>query len=145
MLGAKLNKLIWKFSLTIWEREYLPNFILPLKMHLHTAFTFYEENVVLVCAKSVRVSWVVAKVCCAVSRLCLGVTRMAYIRTHAPLWLCLSLVLKGSWTALFIICTVLWGPLIMLSRFLRKKHHHLEVIGYFMSVFFWTSLFIKES
>ncbi len=35
----------------------------------------------------------------------------------------------------FLFCTVLWGPLIMLSRFVHFFTHNLEVIGYFLSCF----------
>ncbi len=43
---------------------------------------------------------------------------------------------KGVMNCLFYyFCTVLWGPLIMLSRFLHKKKHNLEVISYFLSCF----------
>ncbi len=35
----------------------------------------------------------------------------------------------------FLFCTVLWGPLTMLSKCLHKKHHNLEVIIYFLSCF----------
>ncbi len=42
--------------------------------------------------------------------------------------------LNGSWTAFVLFCTVLWGPLILLSRFFDiKNHHNLEIICYFLS------------
>ncbi len=42
--------------------------------------------------------------------------------------------LNGSWTAFVLFCTVLWGPLILLSRyFYIKNHHNLEIISYFLS------------
>ncbi len=44
-------------------------------------------------------------------------------------------VFKGFMNCLcFLFCTVLWGPLIMLSRCLHQKHHNLEVIGYFLTL-----------
>ncbi len=48
---------------------------------------------------------------------------------------CLKTI-KGVMNCLcFLFSTVLWGPLIMLSRFLHQKHHNLKVIGYFLSCF----------
>ncbi len=136
MLGAKLNKLIWKFSLSIWERGIL------------TKLYFTIENAFTQLLLSMK-----KMLCLSVQNLlgCRGwllkfVVQYLGCAWELLGWLIFGLMrLFGSVYTLFIICTVLWGPLIMLSRFLRKKHHHLEVIGYFMSVFFWTSLFIKES
>lgn len=80
-LEAKLNKLIWKFALSIWEQGIFTKlyFIMENAFWRRYIFSFCKENVVLVCAEPARVLWVVAKVCYATS----GV----YLRVILCLWI----------------------------------------------------------
>ncbi len=47
-----------------------------------------------------------------------------------------GIYLKGSWTACFLFCTILWSFHLYIIKILHRKHHHLEVIGYFLVPFF---------